>query len=248
MKETIKILLNETQNNIHSVVCQNCKVATNHKVVISANERGEAPMDYDDVYQWHNEYEIIQCLGCETISFRLEQTNSEEYGIGEDGGSYADIQVYPKRSKDTWNVKSFYNVPNNLSRIYKETIDCYNNENFTLCGAGARALVEGLCKVNGIENGNVEIKKDDDTIKVEKRNNLQGKINGLHQQGILTKKNAEILHEHRFLGNTSIHELNTPSMEELSLAIEIIENVFDSLYEMPNKANQLKYKRLLKDK
>lgn len=151
MKETIKILLNKTQSNIHSVVCQNCKVATNHKVVISANERGEAPMNYGDVYQWHNEYEIIQCLGCETISFRLEQTNSEEYGIGEDGGFYADIQVYPKRSKDTWNVKSFYNVPNNLRRIYKETIDCYNNENFTLCGAGARALVEGLCKVNGMK-------------------------------------------------------------------------------------------------
>lgn len=98
------------------------------------------------------------------------------------------------------------------------------------------------------ENGDVEITKGDGTIKVENRNNLQGKINGLHQKGKLTKENAETLHEHRFIGNTSIHELNAPSNEELRLAIEIIENVFDSLYEMPNKANQLKYKRLLKDK
>jgi hypothetical protein len=75
---------------------------------------------------------------------------------------------------------------------------------------------------------------------------LQGKINGLHEKGKLTKEHAEILHEHRYLGNTSIHDLAAPSKEELSLALEIIEHVFDTIYEIPEKAIQLRHKRLRK--
>ena len=118
----------------------------------------------------------------------------------------------------------------------------------TLCGAGARALVEGLCKENGVTDGEIEYKKTDGTITKKRTDNLQGKINGLHEKGKLTKENAEILHEHRFLGNTAIHDLSAPTKEELGLALEIIEHVFDNLYEIPEKALQLKHKRLRKQK
>jgi len=246
MSEQKVIKLNKSKDNTYSVICQTCKVKTKHKVITSANEEGKAPMDYNEWYYWNNDYEIIQCLGCETISFRLEHSNSEDYDY-ENDMSLVDETIYPRRNKDTWDIKSFYNVPVNLRRIYRETIDCYNNDSFTLCGSGVRSIVEGLCKENGITEGDVEITKKDGSKDVEKKNNLQGKINGLHQKGKLTKENAEILHEHRFLGNLAVHELDTPSKEELKLALEIIENVFDTLYEIPNKASLLKYKRIQKE-
>jgi len=125
---------------------------------------------------------------------------------------------------------------------------CYNNENLTLCGAGVRALVEGLCNENKIVDGEIESTKRDGS-KVKKRaDNLQGRINGLAEKGKLTKENAEILHEHRFLGNTAIHDLSAPTKEELNLAITIIEHVFDNIYEIPEMATQLKNKRLKKSK
>lgn len=43
-----------------------------------------------------------------------------------------------------------------------------------------------------------------------------------------------------------MHDLSIPSKEELSLAIEILEHIFDSLYEIPRKGSQLKNKRLKK--
>ncbi|MFT6501532.1 MAG: hypothetical protein ACJASQ_001648 [Crocinitomicaceae bacterium] len=248
MEPNRDITVNALIETKYFVTCQNCKIPTKHHVITSAYEEGRAPMEeYGDWYYWTNKYEIIQCLGCETVSFRLEHANSEEYDH-ENGENSVNEQIYPRRSKETWPHKSFFNVPINLRRIYRETIDCYNNENFTLCGAGIRAMVEGLCQVNGIIDGQVEYKDKSGNTKTKKRKDLQGKINGLFEKGKLTKDNAEILHEHRFLGNEAIHELSCPPKEDLTLAIEIIENVFDTLFEIPNKASQLKFKRLAKKK
>ncbi len=239
--------LNQSVDKEHSILCQTCKITTKHKVLTSVNEYGKEPMGYGDFYQWNNDYEIVQCLGCETVSFRSDHSNSEDYDP-EDGEYYINELLYPKRTKDTWVTKDFFNVPPNLKRIYRETIDSYNNDNLTLCGAGIRALVEGLCNENGIIDGEIEQTKKDGTIIKVRSKNLQAKINGLHEKGKITEANAEILHEHRFLGNTAVHELSIPHKEDLLLAIEIIENVFDNLYEIPEKAMQLKYKRLRKKK
>jgi hypothetical protein len=140
--------------------------------------------------------------------------------------------------------KDYWHVPKNLEQIYKETIDSYNNENLTLSAGGIRAIVEGLCQDNNVKNGTIEIVKEDGTKEKIKRSGLQGKINGLYEKGKLTKENADILHEHRFLGNKALHELSIPSKMHLKLAIEIIENAFDNLYEIPKKGLELKNKRL----
>ena len=237
---------NRTAKEKRKVLCQSCDNVTQHIVLASINENGEAPMSHypDDMFYWTVDYETIQCLGCENISFRSVSSNSED--DDEYGRPTLTILIYPKRSKDSWKLKSFMNVPFNLQRIHREAINCYNNDNLTLCAAGVRALVEGICKENGIDGGNVEYEKKDGTIETKFRKDLQGKINGLHEKGKLTEQNANILHEHRFLGNTAIHELSTPSKEDLGLALEIVESVFDTLYELPHKGLKLKRKRLSK--
>lgn len=246
-----EIQINETKGSIVSVICKTCKNLNRHKVILSVDTNGKEDMNEghrgEDWYYWNTSYQIIDCQGCGEISFRSEHTNSE-YMDYETGENYATELIYPKRNKETWNTKDFHNIPHNLRRIYRETIDCYNNDNLTLCGAGVRALVEGLCKENGILNGEIKFEKPDGTVESRRTTNLQGKINGLHEKGKLTKENADILHEHRFLGNRAIHELSIPSKEDLSLAIEIVENVFDTLYEIPRKAFYLQSRRLVKMK
>ncbi len=236
-----KTELNKTIGRIFQIVCLQCKNTTRHKVLTSVDQSGEEEMQYGDWFYWYSFYQIVECQGCDDISFRKEHSNSEDYS-GED----VDELIYPKRAKDTWATKDFFNIPYNLRRIYRETIDCYNNANLTLCGAGVRSLVEGLCMENGITDGEVEITKKDGTKEIKRLDNLQGKINGFYEKGKLTKEHAEILHEHRFLGNTSLHDLAEPTKVDLSLAIEIIEHVFDTIYEIPEKAIQLKHKRLKK--
>lgn len=232
----------KTKDNIEKVLCVSCEHSTKHRVLTSINEKGSEPWGSYASFDWNTDYEIIQCLGCDTISFRNYSINSEN--TDSDHRPISTILIYPKRDKNTLPTKHYFNLPFNLQRIYKETIDSYNNENLTLCGAGIRALVEGLCYENGITGGNVVTFKKNGSKEKKLRTNLQGKINGLHESGKLTAQHAEILHEHRFLGNLAIHELSLPSKEDLNLAIEIIENVFDTLYEIPSKGMKLKSKRL----
>ena len=135
------------------------------------------------------------------------------------------------------------NVPPILRRIHRETIDAFNGECFTLCAAGLRGLVEGICAVQSVADGPVAIPVAGGGSQTVRKGNLEGKIAGLCEKGILTKSSAETLHEHRFLGNEAVHELAQPSHEELKLAIEIIEHTLDQLYEIPEKAVTLKEQR-----
>ena len=104
-------------------------------------------------------------------------------------------------------------------------------------------MVEGLCSAQGITNGPIEVANEDGTKRTERRENLQAKIAGLRERGILTESHADILHEHRYLGNEAVHELSSPSRDELRLAIEIMEHALDGLYELPDKAEQLRYRK-----
>jgi hypothetical protein len=109
-------------------------------------------------------------------------------------------------------------------------------------------MIEGICAATGVKDGPVEMPDKDGTTKIVRKCNLQGKIEGMAEAGLLTRKHAEILHEHRFLGNEAVHELQRPSREELKLAVEVVEHTFDNLYELPDKADQLRWKRKARPK
>ncbi len=145
-------------------------------------------------------------------------------------------------------IKEFLNVPSNLRRIYRETIESINNDVFTLSAAGLRALVDGLCAQLNVKDGPKESTKKNGTKETRRSRNLEGKIAGLQEKGYLTKKQSDVLHQHRYLGNEAVHELAQPSRDELALAVEIIEHVLDSVYEIPQKALDLQAKRAMRSK
>jgi len=231
---------NKTKNKKIKVPCIKCNGKTSHKIMQSLDYSGCEWIARDYTIDWIDNYQIIQCQGCESVSFRHKSWFSEYQDYDSDGSTE---WLYPKRTERTLPIKNFRNVPTKVRRIYGETIECFNNEFFTLCAAGLRAIVEGICAQQGIKDGPVEVEKRDGTKKLIRRKDLQGKISGLCEKGILTTQNSEILHEHRFLGNEAVHELSQPSMDELNLAIEIIEHTIDSLYEIPEKAIELQKKK-----
>ena len=163
-------------------------------------------------------WEIIQCVGCELASFRELLSTSEEWEPTE--------TRYPEADKDRLAVKSFRQAPDNIKRIYNESIRSFNIGNFILCAVGLRAVIEGICK---------------DTMRncEDAKKNLKEKIDALHEQGILSKKHAEILHEFRFIGNEAVHELSAPPKDDLKAAIEIVEHTLEYLYGLPEKGDRL---------
>ena len=225
---TITTVENKTKGEKKRILCANCNRETNHIVLVSIDRNGEECYSDEDWITWGENSEIVQCQGCEATSFVTHSWCSED-----DPHEQANIRIYPKRDSSAINKKEFWEVPRNLRRIYNEVIDSFNNDCFLLCAVGIRTLVEGICADKSVVNGIVPIKKADGSMEDKVMTNLQGKIFGLHQKGFLTKQNADILHEHRYLGNDAVHGFSIPSTNELKLAVEIIENTLEQLYEIP---------------
>jgi hypothetical protein len=177
---------------------------------------------------------MIKCLGCDSVSLKHISYFSEDFDPTEEDGGARTV-IYPKRSKNTVAERSFPDLPPDLKRIYRETIDCFNNESYTLAAAGLRALIEGLCSELGVKDGPTE--------KGKRSDNLVGKINGLAEKRYLTDTDAEALHEHRILGNEAVHKLSQPSMEEIRLAIKIVEHALSATMEIPSLQAALRSKR-----
>lgn len=253
---TVTVEENQSKGEKFKAFCATCKAETNHMVVQSVDTAGSEVIYYGpdendrNSVDWSDRYQVIQCLGCDTFSFRHKNWFSEaqEYYGPDDYHDGTTTWLYPQRGKDILNAKDFYNAPKNLRAIYKEVVNCFNSDSPVMCAAGLRATIEGLCAEQGVSDGPTEVKKADGTTEVKRKDNLEGKISGLCEKGILTKKSADILHEHRYMGNNAVHELSRPPEEDLRLAIEIIEHMLESLYEIPEKADVLRANRAKRKK
>ncbi|PRG18389.1 hypothetical protein C6Q35_27505 [Burkholderia multivorans] len=224
-----------------SVLCVQCKRRTKHQIVSSFDADAEAwHPDEGWSVNWIDNYQVVQCKGCEGVSFRHAQWFSEDQ-YSDDDSPEDHALLYPKRSENTYPIRDFYNVPSSLRRIFREVVDAFNTESSTLCAAGLRAIVEGICAAQGVIDGPVEVPTKTGP-KIERRSNLEGKIAGLAEKNFLTNSSAATLHELRFMGNDAVHELDRPPTEALRLAIEIVEHMFEHLYEIPQKASELRSK------
>lgn len=214
-------------------ICTTCQRATNHQIISEKKDH------YTEDSGWWEEYrfQIIQCQGCDTITFRKLYTDVAFQQAADETGEIRWTQeLFPKRTSNTLPIKNYHNTPQNIKKIYRETIDAFNNGQEILCSAGLRAIIEGLCKNIGISEGEISLKDGKNRIS----KNLDGKINALSAKGLLLSNNAEILHELRFMGNEALHELSSPSASELKMAIGILEHTIENLYEFQYKAGELR--------
>jgi hypothetical protein len=196
---------------------------------------------------WCDTYQIVKCRGCDTRSFRQTNVNSEDRDP-ETGQPEEHVTEYPgeppRESSDPPTfyvraVKPFRHVPDGPRRIYVETVEAFNRELYTLAGGGVRAIIEAICSEKQISDGPVEAPDGAGGVRIERKKDLRAKIAGLADAGILTKQHAELLHEHRFLGNNALHELRAPSAEHLDVAIDIVEHTLENIYEVAHKAAEL---------
>jgi hypothetical protein len=72
---------------------------------------------------------------------------------------------------------------------------------------------------------------------------LLKKIDALASQGYLTAAQADLLHEERYIGNAALHEMATPSKQDLEDGLEIVEGLIRTIYILPYKAKRLKVRR-----
>lgn len=166
--------------------CPQCKHRTHHEVL--GEGKNVSP---DEDYYYVSYYRVVKCCGCDTVSFDREVIEEGNVEYNQDG--YEEIvpvhTSYPVKEYSIEPLVS-WEIPSLINRAYKESVDALNNESYLLASIGFRATIEALCLENGINSGN-----------------LADKIDTLRKKGIITDADCKRLHEVRFMGNDSAHQM-----------------------------------------
>jgi hypothetical protein len=206
--------------------CGRCRQSTRHEILSDVDLSGRDDAGEEFIFGWDDSYQIIQCQGCEFIIFRKTHMNSEDMGYvkGEDGWEPEYLtreELYPNPEETRVSLSDDHLLPENLYRIYSETLGALNSGSPVLTGIGIRAIIETVCKD-----------------KKATGRDLNDRINDLVGQGVLTTEGAEILHKLRVLGNAAAHEVKPHSSTQLGLAFDVVEHLLQGVYILPHHAKQ----------
>lgn len=196
------------------VHCLRCRGLTNHDVLFEQT-------DFDDEGEpWLYEecrYQVIKCRGCDRTSFREERSIN---------GSHPLETLYPPERKHSRTaIVESWDFPSKVVGIYDETLRAFNALALTLTAIGLRALAEAICLDQGCQG------KD-----------LQERIEALVSSGLLSRSQGEFLHLQRYLGNAAAHEIEPPPLEDVMVALDILESLLRTIYHLSDQARRLQNK------
>jgi len=221
--------------------CQSCKQKTNHGYVEKYEMSSSQFRDCD--FQFLDQYFITKCLGCDTIAFFREY--GDENMINQMGEWYKEQYVYPEEPQTEleypiyeYDIKEFKNAPDKIQELYRQVVSCFESMHYLLVAVGLRMIIEGLCNDRSIidgylldEKGN---KKLDKKRKELRSKSLEGRINGMEEDKLITPVSAKVLQQIRELGNTTVHELKVPNRSTIKKGLNIIEDLIKTVYEYEN--------------
>ena len=99
-------------------LCRICKSVTNCAILAQYQSSGE---EYDGDIRWWETYQVIQCMGCDDISFRLVSTCTEDIDP-RTGDLEESVTLYPERLGGGDPMPGYQDFPPKTERIYLETL------------------------------------------------------------------------------------------------------------------------------
>jgi hypothetical protein len=114
------ISLDKSINQEIQVPCQKCSRKTYHFIIKSIDIEGKEDHEHHGKYEWGSNYQIIQCNGCKTYSFRHIYFNSEDlYQVSpEDFEPRIYENLYHNRLAGRERLNDNYLLPSKVRRIY----------------------------------------------------------------------------------------------------------------------------------
>lgn len=197
--------------------CSACNRMTNH-VVLSVDVNSFS--DQDEGFYEDHIYRLVKCKGCDRVSFNLEKTGTAYEQYDEYGGEreVPEFTSYPQQEGEIVPIDDSWSLPSQVYVPYYESINAINHKAYLLAALGLRMVVEAVCLVKGAVG-----------------NDLKHKIDDLKNKGVITAADCERLHEARFMGNESAHEIQTPERDKLLIVLEIINGMLNNLYILDKK-------------
>lgn len=177
----------------------------------------------EDDYRLDRDYQIVECCGCGTKSFRKVISYIEEaYQTGEDEWEVPqDVTTFPAILKGHKSLSDIQRAPKIVREIYTQSINSIKTGSNILAGIGLRATIEAICNERSVSGKNLELR-----------------IDKLAKSGFVSQNDADRLHAIRFLGNDAAHEIQPADFGSLIAALKIVEHLIVSLYILDGDANE----------
>ncbi|MHB1320801.1 MAG: DUF4145 domain-containing protein [Acidithiobacillus ferrivorans] len=175
--------------------------------------------DYED--PWGEDHYFAQCAGCDAYIYAIASWSEYDWNP-HTGEMDLTWKTYPHSLGERQPMVESPQLPGKIRSIYLEIIGAMNAQLSVLSAIGLRALIEAICKDRGVSG-----------------TNLEKLIDGLEAAGILARAQAEILHGHRFIGNSAAHEVVSANPKELVAALEIAETILRTIYILPVLSKQI---------
>jgi len=196
----------------HQLPCTSCRSAiTRHSVRASFHHEVPVEDDGATIGYIETDYEVVQCNGCGQPSFRsfwyASNTPPEYFKLPPDHE-----QLYPPRLADR-RRRDDIRLPESIQLAYFETHKALCSGSNVLTIIGMRAILEAVCRHQGVRKGL-----------------LWSKVDKLVEKGVLSRKGANVLHGVRSLGNDAAHEVKPADQPKLLAAMDTIENLLESVY------------------
>lgn len=197
-------------NKVYELICVGCGRYTRHKVLESIGIDA-----HDEDFSVYEDYEIVSCQGCGSVSFVNTSKFSEDMEIDPRTGETfirPNVKIYPPRLEG-FNKIETTTFPSKLRKVYDETHSSIGAESWIMSAIGMRTIIELICIDKNITTGN-----------------LEQKINKLRSKELVSNSMIDLLHGVRFLGNDAVHTIDIPKRDELNSAWNLLNNLLGSIY------------------
>jgi len=216
--------LNKLKDINQNIFCNKCNTETKHKLLTGINLTSFDGGQHEPTF-WTN-YDTIQCYGCTTISFRIGESNSEEFdfisGKPELGFPVVRYEYLPKRLYLKKEISKSKIIPPVLIKIYCDVIKAFESNLEYFTAIGIRMIIEKITIDYGAS-----------------KRGLEGKIRQIHDKGIITEEECLILIKVKDIGNDYAHFNRSHSRNTIKSAIKIIELMLEKIFHLPEHVKSL---------
>lgn len=201
-------------------MCKKCQCETWHKILNQVIERESD--EESGIWTVETSY-TLQCLGCDNVCLLTEFVCSED-GDPQTGELEVQKNIYPIPYKnDREPIDKIYHAPKDVALVYGETIKAMNSAMTILTAIGIRSTIEAIAIDQNITVWGIE-----------------AKIKKMVKLNIITPDGSKLLMLVKDIGNKAAHKIKKHHHDDLSLCIDIVEDVIKNLYILPKEAENVR--------
>jgi len=212
--------------------CNTCAGERNHRILhLYQTDWSEEIVDDSRIYG-ADLYELLQCAGCDSVTFRHTSTHSEI--TNDEGRAMPTIAYYPPatfRRLPKWvhavviNDDKFPSIiwlPEFVTRLMREIYTALHGDCLSFAAMGIRALLETTM-----------------IQRVGDQGSFKKNLRDFQDKGHISSDQRKILEATLELGHASIHRNYAPSRYAVMLALDITENILEMLFVSYKQAEAL---------